>query len=152
GEDDLALLSDITGRLAAAAERTRAFPGSSDAAQKTLEALRASLRSRREPSFGRRPPAVLAEILARHLGGGEKEARPLSALLGGKAGSGGEVIRAREERWDGSGHPHGLRGEAIPLGARILAVVDAFQRLTEGSPYRPALSPEQARAEVAREA
>jgi two-component system cell cycle response regulator len=49
----------------------------------------------------------------------------------------GEAIRATHERWDGSGYPDGLRGEAIPLVARIVAVADAFEAMTSGDrPYR----------------
>jgi HD-GYP domain-containing protein (c-di-GMP phosphodiesterase class II) len=48
------------------------------------------------------------------------------------------------ERWDGSGYPHGLRGEKIPLSARVFAVVDVFDALTSDRPYRPAWSKEQA--------
>lgn len=43
------------------------------------------------------------------------------------------------ERWDGSGYPLGLQGEQIPLGARIIAVADAFDAMTSDRPYRPAL-------------
>jgi len=54
------------------------------------------------------------------------------------------IIAAHHERIDGTGYPHGLRGDDIPLGARILAVADAFEALTADRAYRPALSPEQA--------
>ncbi|GIW11453.1 MAG: hypothetical protein KatS3mg061_2510 [Dehalococcoidia bacterium] len=59
-------------------------------------------------------------------------------------------IRCHHERWDGRGYPDGLQAEAIPLGARILAVADAFDAMTSTRPYRPALSLEQARAEAER--
>jgi diguanylate cyclase (GGDEF)-like protein/putative nucleotidyltransferase with HDIG domain len=49
------------------------------------------------------------------------------------------LIRSHHERWDGKGYPSGLRGENIPAGARILSVVDFFDALTSGRPYRPAL-------------
>jgi HD-GYP domain-containing protein (c-di-GMP phosphodiesterase class II) len=49
------------------------------------------------------------------------------------------VIRHHHERWDGSGYPDGLVGEAIPLGARIVAVADVFDALTSDRPYRAAL-------------
>jgi cyclic di-GMP phosphodiesterase len=54
------------------------------------------------------------------------------------------VIRHHHERMDGSGYPDGLRGEAIPLKARILQVVDIYDALTTDRPYRAALPPEQA--------
>jgi diguanylate cyclase (GGDEF)-like protein/putative nucleotidyltransferase with HDIG domain len=50
------------------------------------------------------------------------------------------LIRSHHERWDGKGYPTGLRGEQIPLGARILAVVDCFDALTSRRPYRVAMS------------
>jgi diguanylate cyclase (GGDEF)-like protein len=54
------------------------------------------------------------------------------------------------ERWDGSGYPSGLHGEAIPLEARIIAVVDSFSAMTQHRPYRGALSDEQACEELER--
>ncbi|OLC55524.1 MAG: two-component system response regulator [Acidobacteria bacterium 13_1_40CM_4_69_4] len=55
-----------------------------------------------------------------------------------------EIALAHHERWDGKGYPEGLRGEAIPLPARIVAVVDAFDELTNDRPYRKAISRQQA--------
>lgn len=49
-------------------------------------------------------------------------------------------IEYHHERYDGKGYPSGLKGEQIPLGARILAVADAYDALTSERPYRPALS------------
>jgi putative nucleotidyltransferase with HDIG domain len=51
-------------------------------------------------------------------------------------------VRHHHENWDGSGYPDGLTGEDIPLGARILSVVDCFDALTSDRPYRRALSTE----------
>ena len=51
------------------------------------------------------------------------------------------IIRHHHERWDGTGYPDGLAGEAIPLSARILQVADIFDALTTVRPYRPALIP-----------
>jgi putative nucleotidyltransferase with HDIG domain len=54
------------------------------------------------------------------------------------------IVRAHHENWDGSGYPRGLRGEEIPIGARILSVVDCYDALTSDRPYRPALSDDEA--------
>jgi diguanylate cyclase (GGDEF)-like protein/putative nucleotidyltransferase with HDIG domain len=52
----------------------------------------------------------------------------------------GELVLCHHERWDGLGYPAGLRGEAIPLGARILAIADCYSTLQADRPYRPARS------------
>jgi putative nucleotidyltransferase with HDIG domain len=49
------------------------------------------------------------------------------------------IVRHHHENWDGSGYPDGLSGERIPIGARILSVVDCFDALTSDRPYRPRL-------------
>jgi putative nucleotidyltransferase with HDIG domain len=54
------------------------------------------------------------------------------------------------ERWDGCGYPAGRAGEAIPPEARVLAVADAFDAMTSDRPYRPALPPDRAVAELER--
>lgn len=61
-----------------------------------------------------------------------------------------DIIRHHHERWDGSGYPDGLAGEAIPLGSRIIAVADAFDAMTSERVYRPAMSIESALAELRR--
>jgi len=53
------------------------------------------------------------------------------------------LVRHHHERWDGQGYPDGLRGEEIPFGARLLAVVDSFDAMTSNRPYRNALPLEQ---------
>ena len=50
------------------------------------------------------------------------------------------IVRAHHESWDGSGYPRGLKGDEIPIGARILSVVDCYDALTSDRPYRPALT------------
>ena len=54
------------------------------------------------------------------------------------------IVRHHHERWDGNGYPDGLAGEAIPLGARIVAVADAFDAMTTQRPYNHMLSFEEA--------
>jgi diguanylate cyclase (GGDEF)-like protein len=59
-------------------------------------------------------------------------------------------VRHHHERWDGAGYPDGPAGEAIPDGARILALADAWDAMTTDRPYRPALGTDAALAEVER--
>ena len=58
------------------------------------------------------------------------------------------IVRHHHERWDGFGYPDRLRGEAIPIGARIVGLVDAFDAMVHERPFRQALSIEQALAEI----
>lgn len=62
------------------------------------------------------------------------------------------LILSHHERWDGRGYPQGLKGEEIPLGARILSVVDYFDALISDRPYHKAMSPEAAVALLQQEA
>jgi putative two-component system response regulator len=78
-------------------------------------------------------------VMQRHPVVGEQICRPLRSLQAVLP-----IIRHHHERQDGSGYPDGLRGEAIPLTARILQVVDVFDALTTDRPYRRALGPEAA--------
>jgi putative nucleotidyltransferase with HDIG domain len=61
-----------------------------------------------------------------------------------------EALRAHHERYDGKGYPSGLKGEEIPLAARIIAVADAFDAMTSSRPYRSALPFEVAMGEIRR--
>lgn len=61
-----------------------------------------------------------------------------------------DIVHCHQERWDGSGYPNGLKGEQIPLGARIFAAVDTFDAMTSDRPYRAALSIQAARDEIHR--
>jgi putative two-component system response regulator len=56
----------------------------------------------------------------------------------------GDVIYSHHEKWDGTGYPDGLKGEQIPLSARIAAIADVYDALTTERPYKPAYSHEQA--------
>lgn len=60
------------------------------------------------------------------------------------------IVLHHHERWDGQGYPHGLAGDAIPLGARIFAIADTLDAMTSDRPYRKALSFTEAREEILR--
>src|SRR5204863_6561346 len=62
------------------------------------------------------------------------------------------IVRAHHEKWDGSGYPFGLSGEEIPIGARILSVVDCLDALASDRQYRKALPLDQAMDIVVSEA
>jgi putative nucleotidyltransferase with HDIG domain len=69
--------------------------------------------------------------------------------VGGLLARVGEIVRSCHERWDGTGYPDGLRGEAIPLESRIVFAADAYNAMTTDRPYRQALSREEALEELA---
>jgi diguanylate cyclase (GGDEF)-like protein len=90
----------------------------------------------------RKPGALTSdeyEIVKQHVALGDSIVRNVDNVEVVRAG-----IRHHHERWDGRGYLHGLRGEDIPLIARILAVGDAFSAMTTTRPYRKALSVEEA--------
>src|SRR5438034_5738556 len=62
------------------------------------------------------------------------------------------IVRSHHEKWDGSGYPDGLSGDAIPIGARILSAVDCLDALASDRQYRRALPLDEAMAEAEREA
>ena len=62
------------------------------------------------------------------------------------------IVRHHHERWDGKGYPDGLRGDAIPMGARIVGLVDAYDAIIHDRPYRPARTIAEALEEVRSEA
>jgi HD-GYP domain-containing protein (c-di-GMP phosphodiesterase class II) len=62
------------------------------------------------------------------------------------------IVRGHHERWDGDGYPDGLAGQDIPVGARIVAVCDAFDAMTSDRPYRKALGIDQACVELKKNA
>ncbi|MGO9085424.1 MAG: HD domain-containing phosphohydrolase [Candidatus Sulfotelmatobacter sp.] len=59
-----------------------------------------------------------------------------------------EIVYAHQERFDGTGYPRGLKGEEIPLGARIFSIADTLDAITSDRPYRPAQSLKAAREEI----
>jgi diguanylate cyclase (GGDEF)-like protein len=83
------------------------------------------------------------EIMERHTIVGEQILAPVEFLADVRP-----IVRHEHERWDGGGYPDGLRGEQIPLGARIVLVCDAYHAMTSDRPYRAAMSEADARAEL----
>jgi putative nucleotidyltransferase with HDIG domain len=83
------------------------------------------------------------EIMRTHPQVGEKIVRGLSGLE-----KVAPLINAHHERFDGAGYPNGLKKEEIPLGARIIAVVDSYTAMTEGRNYRQARSHDEAVLEL----
>ena len=61
-----------------------------------------------------------------------------------------QIVLCHEERYDGSGYPRALQGDAIPLSARLFAVIDTLDAMTFDRPYRKALPFDTARAEIVR--
>jgi HD-GYP domain-containing protein (c-di-GMP phosphodiesterase class II) len=61
-----------------------------------------------------------------------------------------QIVHAHHERWDGRGYPRGLAGDSIPVGARIVALCDSFNAMTQDRPYRAASSIADARREIYR--
>jgi diguanylate cyclase (GGDEF)-like protein len=61
-----------------------------------------------------------------------------------------KLVRSSHERWDGQGYPDNVAGADIPLGARIIAVCDAFDAMSSDRPYRAGMTPEEALAELRR--
>ena len=86
------------------------------------------------------------KVLATHPGAGREIADPLADWLGPWL----DAIDQHHERWDGGGYPLGLVGAQISLGARIVAVVDAYDVITTARAYKAPLSASAARAELAR--
>jgi HD-GYP domain-containing protein (c-di-GMP phosphodiesterase class II) len=98
-----------------------------------------------------RKPAPLTgeeyDIVKQHVALGDAIVGAVPQLAEVRAG-----VRHHHERWDGTGYLDGLRGDAIPRLARILAVADAYSAMTTTRPYRKALSPDEALARVAQAA
>jgi ribonuclease P protein subunit RPR2 len=62
------------------------------------------------------------------------------------------VVRHHHERWDGGGYPDGMRGESIPLFARLFSIVDTYDAITSDRPYRPAQGVQAAKTAIAESA
>lgn len=83
------------------------------------------------------------DVMRRHPADGHHLVRTLSGLH-----EAAELVFAHEERFDGSGYPRGLRGEEIPLGARIFAVIDTLDAITSDRSYRKASPFDTAKEEI----
>ncbi len=191
-EDDQALLTSLSERVARAWKHAAEHDASADKAEKVSKALAAIIdnarRSRLKLSSG--SLAHRAVAVARRLGLSEEDVRVLAYVASvHDVGMGtiravdepgrldadakveverhpartveivkaiefqeqvAEIIMAHHERIDGRGYPRGLRGDQIPLGARIIAVVDAYEAMTAGRPYRQATSHREAIEELVR--
>lgn len=99
-----------------------------------------------ERDYISRPRALTEEErldLARHPVIGEQEASRAGASRAAQL-----LVRWHHEWWNGCGYPDALRGEEIPLAARILRLADSYAALTDGRPFRPAMTAAQARQEI----
>ncbi|GEM_PF-977238 len=85
------------------------------------------------------------EIMRQHPVVGSEILRPVERMA-----HVARLVRAHQERWDGTGYPDGLRGDGIPLGARILAVVDAYSAILDDRAYARARTPGEALEELRR--
>jgi putative nucleotidyltransferase with HDIG domain len=83
------------------------------------------------------------EIIKRHPIVGEQILEPVPFLDQVR-----RIVRHDHERWDGGGYPDGLKGRQIPIGARIVLVVDAFHAMVSDRSYRKGMSEESARLEL----
>ena len=84
-------------------------------------------------------------VMTQHTLIGERILRPIEFLAPIRP-----IVRAAHERWDGAGYPDGLAHESIPIGARIIAVADAFHAMTTPRPYCEARTQEDAVDELRR--
>ncbi len=91
---------------------------------------------------GRLDPEEFA-LMRMHCERGAKIVRHLTFLDGAR-----RIILSHHERYDGQGYPNGLKGDEIPIGARILAIVDAYDAMTSDRPYRGAMTSAEALAEI----
>jgi ribonuclease P protein subunit RPR2 len=100
--------------------------------------------------LGKREPLTTSErrLLETHPTLGERMVGNAALLRG----HGVDVVRSHHERWDGGGYPEGLRGEQIPLPARVFAVADALDAITSDRPYSSAQGWADAVGEIVRQA
>jgi signal transduction histidine kinase/HD-GYP domain-containing protein (c-di-GMP phosphodiesterase class II) len=193
-DDDRALLSTLSDRVACAWKHVTAHEASAEQAERTARALGAIIENARRSRFrrGTADMASLATATGRRLGLGQRDLEVLAYVASvhdvgmghidpaaldapGELNSRTlaevsrhpirsvetlkpiefeeqvtEIILAHHERMDGRGYPRGLKGDQIPLGARIIGVLDAYVSMTTGRPYRAAMSHNEAIAELRR--
>jgi putative methionine-R-sulfoxide reductase with GAF domain len=167
-QDDLTLLISFSERISRALERVRMVEDSHTFLQDTIEAFRRMLETQtktkiieqavdhavkiaRKMRLAEKDVSVVQYVasvhemmrIQRHPERGAELIRPLEFV---EAVS--NIILYHHERYDGTGYPMGLKGEEIPVGARILAVIDAFQSMTIGRPYRTRKTVEEAVDEI----
>jgi putative nucleotidyltransferase with HDIG domain len=140
---------DHSGRLAEWAEAVARVLGCHDEAIQDIRwgALLHDIGKIGVPDGILRKPGKLTEeewqAMRRHPAIGEEILIPLERMRGVA-----RIVRHHHERWDGAGYPDGLRGEDIPLGARILTVIDSYSAIIDERPYKKARSPDEAVAEL----
>ena len=132
-------------------------------AHEAAQALRLDPAARHELEFGALlhdvgKMAIPAEILNKPASLTEEEmavmrthtieGQRMLARIGGVLGAAGEIVRSHHEHFDGRGYPDGLRGEQIPIAARVIACCDAYNAMTTDRPYRAAMPPGDAVAEL----
>jgi signal transduction histidine kinase/HD-GYP domain-containing protein (c-di-GMP phosphodiesterase class II) len=193
-DDDRALLTSLSERVALAWKHVTAHEASADQAERTARALGAIIENARRSRFrqGTADMGSMAAAVGRRLGLSEADLDVLTYVasvhdvgmghidpatldapgeLNPKARAEvsrhpirsvetlkpiefeeqvTEIILAHHERMDGRGYPRGLRGEQIPLGARIIGVLDAYVSMTTGRPYRAAMGHREAVQELRR--
>jgi signal transduction histidine kinase len=146
-EADRILLAPLVARLESALTRAYAYPDSAAVVAEARQALQAAKGSRRDLLLDRCALTRYARELSAALGLDARDAAQVERMVCPSTGPESmadlalrsAILLARGERFDGTGAPRGLAGEAIPLGARIMAALDRFESLTHGRPYRPAL-------------
>jgi hypothetical protein len=154
-EADLDLLTSLVGRISAALARAHAYPESTAVVAEARSSVQSVARVRRDLWLGASELARHTRNVADRMGVDAATAGAIAYLAAGEgdspwAAEHDDVARvlllSRGERLDGSGRPFGLSGESLPMGARILAVIDEFECLTHGRPYRTALTVDEALA------
>ncbi len=157
-ESDLELLTSLVDRIAAALSRAHAYPDSTAVVAEAKASVQSVTRVRRDLWLGESELSRHATRIAGRVGVDRATVAAIARLTAGDARDADVVwsadaasaaralLLSRSERLDGSGRPHGLRGEAIPMGARILGVIDEFESMTHGRSYRTALTVDEALA------